>query len=256
MPSARANIRAKFIAQIDTSKNCDATKSAPADEARPRIVRSNGSPAATSAPNASTRIARVTGQLISSERIIASRLAALKSDHMPDAPVRLTLTWSVPAARSSPFRSSAARTISIGSFAEPAMTIAVRPSAEIVAPCWGGVTDATRASERRIDSVRPMTAAKAGSAVVRSGDCRTTINPELALPAKFAWMRSRAWTDCEPESSQPAPESAVSTRGASTPSEMTMTAQAMKTVRARVADQRPRRPMGPSALIGRTRAFP
>ena len=33
----------------------------------------------------------MTGQLSSSERIIASRLAVLKSDHMPDAPVRSTL---------------------------------------------------------------------------------------------------------------------------------------------------------------------
>ena len=90
MPSARANISAKFIAQIETSNTCETRNSAPADEARPRIVSSSGRPAATSEPKASTRIASVTGQLISSERIIASRLAVLKSDHMPDAPVRLT----------------------------------------------------------------------------------------------------------------------------------------------------------------------
>ena len=51
------------------------------------MVSISGSPAATSEPNASTRIASVTGQLNSSERIIALRLAVLKSDHMPEAPV-------------------------------------------------------------------------------------------------------------------------------------------------------------------------
>ena len=196
----------------------------------------------------------MTGQLISSERIIASRLAALKSDHMPDAPVRLTLTAWVEAPESGPLRSSAAWTIRIGSTAEPAMTIAVCPSAEIVWPLAGGVTEATRASARRIDSVVAMVEAKAGSAVVRLGEWTTTISPDEALPAKLRWIRSRACTDCEPESSQPAPDRAVSTRGARTPRPMTTTAQAMTTIRTWVADQRPRRPIGPSLLIARTPA--
>ncbi len=80
----------------------------------------------------------------------------------------------------------------IGSTAEPAMTIAVWPSAEIVWPFWGGVTDATRASVRRIDPVRAIVAAKAGSAVVCVGECTTTISPDEALPAKLRWTRSRA----------------------------------------------------------------
>ena len=242
------------MAQIETSNICEARNSAPAEEARPRIVSSSGRPAATSAPNASTRMASVTGQLSSSERIIASRLAVLKSDHIPEAPVRLTVTWSLETLPSGPFRSSAARTISIGSAADPPMTMAVCPSAEIVAPLCGGVTDATRASERRIDWLRAIADEKAGSAVVRVGEWTTTISPELALPAKSRWMRSRAATDCEPESSQPAPEREVSTRGASTPSPTTTTAHAMNTTHAWVADQRPRRPIGPSALNGRTRA--
>ena len=196
----------------------------------------------------------MTGQLMSSERIIASRLAVLKSDHIPDAPVRLTLTWSVDARRSGPFRSSAARTMPIGSVADPAMTMAVCPSAEIVAPFRGGLTDATLGSARRVDSVRAIVDANAGSAVVSVGEWTTTISPELALPAKSRWMRSRAATDCEPESSQPAPDRAVSTRGARTPRQTTTTAHEMNTIRARVTDQRPRRPMGPSALNGGSRA--
>ena len=62
MPSASANMSAKFIAQIDTSKACAARNSEPADAISPRIVSMSGRPAATSDPNASTRIASVTGQ--------------------------------------------------------------------------------------------------------------------------------------------------------------------------------------------------
>ena len=67
----------------------------------------------------------VTGQEISSLFIIAVRLAVLKSDHMPLAPVSDTCTpW--PWARwSSVLRSSAARTIVFGSAAAPAWMIAV-----------------------------------------------------------------------------------------------------------------------------------
>ena len=62
MPSASANMSAKFIDQIETSKACAARKSVPAEAISPRIVSSSGRPAATSDPNASTRIAIVTGQ--------------------------------------------------------------------------------------------------------------------------------------------------------------------------------------------------
>ncbi len=53
---------AKFIDQIETSKACAARNSVPAEAIRPRIVSRSGRPAATSDPNASTRIAIVTGQ--------------------------------------------------------------------------------------------------------------------------------------------------------------------------------------------------
>ena len=82
---------AKFIAQIEISKPCVSSESAPAEATRPRIVSISGNPAATSEPNASTRIASVTGQLKSSDFIIAVRFAVLKSLHIPDAPVSETL---------------------------------------------------------------------------------------------------------------------------------------------------------------------
>ena len=94
MPSASANISAKFIAQIEISKPCVSSASRPAEATRPRIVSISGSPAATSEPNASTRMIIVTGQEKSSDFIIAVRFAVLKSLHMPEAPVSETLTSS------------------------------------------------------------------------------------------------------------------------------------------------------------------
>ena len=95
---------AKFIAQIDTSKSCAASHRAPADATSPTMVSISGSPAAINAPNASTRIPRVTGHESTSDFIIADLLASLKSDHMPDAPVRLTVTPGAPASASGAFR--------------------------------------------------------------------------------------------------------------------------------------------------------
>ena len=92
MPSASANISAKFIAQIEMSSICVPRYSDPADATRPRIVSISGSPAATSEPKASSRIPSVTGHEMSSDFIIADLLASLKSDHMPDAPVSETCT--------------------------------------------------------------------------------------------------------------------------------------------------------------------
>jgi hypothetical protein len=60
------------------------------------MVSINGRPAATREPKATSMIARVTGQEITSERSIALLLAALKSDHIPEAPVRWTWTPSRP----------------------------------------------------------------------------------------------------------------------------------------------------------------
>ncbi len=101
MPSASANISAKFIAQIEMSRTCVPRYSEPAEATRPRIVSISGSPAATREPNASSRMPSVTGQEISSDFIIAVLLASLKSDHMPDAPVSESRTPSAGSAASS-----------------------------------------------------------------------------------------------------------------------------------------------------------
>ena len=131
-------------------------------------------------------MARVTGQLKSSERIIALRFAVLKSDHIPDAPVRFTPTWGVLSRASGPLSASAARTIAVGSPAAPPMITAVWPSRVIVVPVEGGVTEAMRASRRSTASLRLIALANAASVVVRVGECTTTITAELELPAKLA----------------------------------------------------------------------
>src|ERR1035441_6479025 len=78
--------------------------SAPAVASRPIIVSISGRPAATSEPNAISMIVSVTGQEITSDFNIAERFAALKSDHIPAAPVRCTCTAPLDSAASLPLR--------------------------------------------------------------------------------------------------------------------------------------------------------
>ena len=146
MPRASANIIAKFIAQMDTGTISLMRTNEPAEATRPASVSNRGSPEATNAPNASTRIASVTGHETSSDFSMAPRLASLKSDHSSDEPVGLTWTPSLENSWSGPFRSVATRTISLVSAPAPARMIAVRPSWLSVAPGCGATTSAMRGS--------------------------------------------------------------------------------------------------------------
>ena len=222
---------AKFIAQIEISKPCVSSASAPAEATRPRIVSSSGSPAATRAPKASTRIAIVTGQEKSSDFSIALRLAVLKSLHIPEAPVSETATADVPAPLSLDLSVSAAATIAVGSPLAPAITTAVCPSAEILEPACGGTIERMWEFARRTRSTRATVARKPASLAVSCCEWTTTISAELERPPKFRWMSARAWTDSEPFACQPAPERAVSTFGAKRPSATARIAQAIATAR-------------------------
>ena len=235
MPSASANISAKFIAQIEMSSSWVPRYSEPAEATRPRIVSISGRPAATSEPNASTRITIVTGQLKSSERIIAVRLASLKSDHIPLAPVSETCTPSPSGRCSLVLRSSAARTMALASAAAPACTTTVWPSREIETPGCGGTTRLTRWSALSVRSVAAMARWNTGSAAVLERECTTTIRALDDRPSKFLSITLRAATDSEPVASQPAPDSAVSTFGANTPSPTATSAQVTATRRIWVA---------------------
>ena len=93
------------------------------------------------------------------------RFAALKSDHMPDAPVRLTEIAPDESACSLPLSESAAATIAVGSRRAPPRMSAVCPSAEIDVPGRGGTTVEMRGSERRIASAFATVARKLGAVV-------------------------------------------------------------------------------------------
>ena len=164
----------------------------------------SGSPAATSEPNASTRMTSVTGQLKSSDFIIAVRLAALKSDHIPLAPVSETCTPSPCRRCSWVLRSSAARTMVLASAAAPACTIAVWPSREIDSPGCGATTDFTRAIglQRRAASRRPPAGTPGRSTVLsasarrpsgrwRTGPGSSCRSPCARRPTPSPWPPSR-----------------------------------------------------------------
>ena len=119
----------------------------------------------------------MTGHEITSDFSMAERLAALKSDHMPDAPVRCTCTPPEERPASLPFRPSAALTISFELRAAPAWTIAVCPSREIEAPGAGATTLRTAGSARSVDSTRATTRWNAGSSAVMVGEDTTAMRP-------------------------------------------------------------------------------
>src|ERR1035437_4999870 len=108
---------------------------------------------------------------------MAERLATLKSDHMPAAPVRFTCTPPVESFLRAPLRLSAAATIRLGSRAAPACTIAVWPSGEIDRPGVGATTVRTAPFERRACSTRAMTDLNSGLVAVWAGEYRTVIRP-------------------------------------------------------------------------------
>ena len=138
------------------------------------MVSISGRPAATSEPKASTRIAIVTGQEMNSDLSIASRFAWLKSDHIPEAPVRLTATPGPAASASLGLRRSAASTIAFGSAAAPARITAVWPSGEIETPGCGGETRPTAGSRRRIRSERATVCRNSGAVATRSREWTAT----------------------------------------------------------------------------------
>ena len=134
----------------------------------------SGSPAATSEPKASTRMPIVTGQEMTSDLSIADLLAWLKSDHMPDAPVRFTLTPGEPSLASLPLSESAARTISFELRAAPAWITAVWPSREIAA---GAAADRAHGGAGRQRSLGGGERAPEAGSLRLSEECTTTIRP-------------------------------------------------------------------------------
>ena len=210
---------------MDTGTKRLTITSDPADATSPARVSSSGSPAATSAPKARTRMARVTGHENSSEVSIALRLASLKSAQSCDAPVGVTCTLADDSASSGERRSRAARTMLSVEAPAPPRTTAVVPSRLRVAPGWGGTTAAMRGSAPNSFSTRCTVWAPAPLVTLPLVVWTTTWSAEPALPPKCFRASSRTWTDWEPSACQPAPDSECSTLGASSPSPSTRMTQ-------------------------------
>jgi hypothetical protein len=88
MPTASANIRAKFIAQIVIPVSRLPIHSVPAAATSPRIESKSGIPAAAAEPNAISSTANVSGHDVISERSMADLFSSLNCDHSAGEPVR------------------------------------------------------------------------------------------------------------------------------------------------------------------------
>jgi len=240
MPRARANIKAKLSAQIDTGVNFVVITRAPAATSSPAMVRRSGRPAATRLPKAITRMMIVTGHDSSSDLSMAERLAVLKLAHSALSPVRVTLTPDVASAASLGWTASAASTILFELAAAPAVMIAVRPSREIETPACDGTTVDTRGSLRST-AVALATAAWAwgSDAIGPLWSTMTTCSPVAPRPAKSFSITARAAMDWLLEACHPAPARALSTCTAKNPNTISTSSHPMSTRRKWVADHLP-----------------
>lgn len=134
--------------------------------------------------------------------------------------------------------------MSSGSASAPPSSTAVLPSRLIVAPARGWTTSEIRSSAVSSLVALASTVCTAGSVTGRSAWTTTWIAVE-PVPPKCCWASSRTATDSEPLLCQPAPDSAVVTCGAKTPSRPTTITHPARTVLKRLAVQSPRRPSGP-----------
>ena len=163
MPTARANISAKFIAQIVIPVSRVPSHSAPAVDTSPAIESSSGMPAAGSVPNATRSTASVSGQDMTSERTIAALFSSLNCDHSAGEPVTASSTPAGARPSSRSCTRPAARTISAVSAPAPPRTTATCPSAEMEPPRRGRLTSATAASRPNTRALRSTARRKGGS---------------------------------------------------------------------------------------------
>ncbi len=145
---------------------CVVSTSAPAATMSPTMVRSRGRPAATRLPNATIRMAIVTGHESISERSMAERLTLLKSAHNALSPVSVTETPGGDSFARGVLRASAAFTMALGSDAAPAVTTAVRPSRDSDRPGCGSVTVDTSGLACRVRATWLTTRCAAGSEAI------------------------------------------------------------------------------------------
>ena len=160
---------------------------------RRRARGSRASPARRRAPTSSSRL----------------RFALLKSLHIPEAPVSETLT---PARAGRRAASTSAcrrrRPSAVGSPLAPAITMAVCPSAEMLAALRRlHRGDARVGAQDALDACDRLPERRAGRRLARASGRRPSA-PSSRGRRSCAWTRLRACTDSEPFACQPAPESA------------------------------------------------
>ena len=246
MPRARANIRAKLRAQMDTGVNLVVITRAPAATSSPAMVRRRGSPAATRLPKAMIRMMIVTGHDSISDLSMADRLAVLKLAHRALSPVSVTET---------PDEDSAAsfgchrvgrlhhlvgvRGRSGGDDGGPAVSARSRPRP-------GAGQRSTPGDRSGVPgSPWPRRAWAWGSVAIGPWwSTTTTWRPVAPSPAKFFSMTARAATDWLPEACHPAPASALSTWTAKKPKATMTRSHATSTRRKWVAAHAPSRANG------------
>ncbi len=174
MPTASANISAKFIAQIVIPVRRLASQSAPAVATSPEMDRTRGMPAAASEPKARSSTAIVSGHEVISERSIAALFSSLNSDHSAADPVRSSWTPSDAEESRRFWTRPAALTISAVPAPAPPLTTATWPSGEIDSPARGRRTSATARSLCSACAAVSIACRKVGSPAACRAELTTT----------------------------------------------------------------------------------
>ena len=201
-------------------------------------------------------IASVTGQEITSERSIALVLAALKSDHIPAAPVRCDLHAVA--------TESAERALEPVGGANHRVGVAGRPGLHDRRVAIGGDRDARPRRNHRADRAdRPRASARPRQPSTgrpgRRPSWSASGRPSSGHSSRALGSSGRSAGAPAPTASrlvsQPAPESAVSTRGARKPSATATITQRDQHGRESASPYSDRAcPIGPTEVIGTGRS--
>ena len=196
MPRASANIMREVHRPDRDVPNCVAMKSEPAALTRPsdrqhqRQARGD-----ERAEREHEDAERHRPAQISSDFIIASLFALLKSAHMPEAPVRSTSTPAAGRPRERPVERRPRRDHAVR------VRRRRRPGRSAVCPSCGDRRPLRRRDDRRdgvaagehgLDARDAWPERRVGDGLVRR-ECTTTISPALERPRNSAWISSRAF---------------------------------------------------------------
>ena len=250
MPSARANINAKFIAQIEMSKTDDEQGQAAGRGHQPDDRQHQRQPGGDQRPerqHEDRERDRPADQLRVHHRGVVGRVEVRPHARGPGQVDRHAVA-AQGLQRLLEVVGGADHLVGVGLGA--AQHDAVRPSAEIVAPGRGGITVATRESARSRASTSARTCCAAGS-VTCPGRCARPPSARRCSPRRTRVARARGrpptptrWPPSRRRTSTCCALGANAMRAAAT------TSQATSVTRKWVAAQAPRRPNGPGCHAG------